>query len=148
MNKDLNTLNKLSKSTTSGLCSIQTALRIISKSQAQSRTIHHHTELGIFTLFHQKVSAEVVQPISTRGNCEDSSGGDIPAGVNGWICENKMEKKAERKVSTYLSCKILSTHPCPLLSRTSLNRTLVSSVIEEYEARVAKNPTVSENRIC
>ena len=65
------TFSELSEPTARGLWIVRMMGIMISPSWAQNLSIHSDVEIGKFTVIHPEVSAEVVQTISTKGNCED-----------------------------------------------------------------------------
>ena len=72
----ISTFSELSESTARDLWVVPSIL-VIPKSCAQNLSIHPDVEYTTFSNIHKEISAEVVQPISTRGNCECSSAGVI-----------------------------------------------------------------------
>ena len=72
----LQTCTQWNQTTTCGHCYIIAHVAaLISYSCAQNQaspitSSDFYIKLGMFMILHQQVSAEVVQPISTRGNCE------------------------------------------------------------------------------
>ncbi len=78
-NLALHTLGELGQSTASCCWVVIPTIRTqISPGCAQNLSIDQDVEIGLFVIvIDHEVSAEVVQSISTRGNCEGSSAGVI-----------------------------------------------------------------------
>ncbi len=107
----METFTQLSKTTACRLWSISTALFIISISCAQNPSIHSDAELAPFTTVNQEIGTEVVQTLSTRGNCECASVGVISKINQVYLKWNKVFSNANKNVPQGMKIKKSSSGP-------------------------------------